>query len=230
MIDIQKSSKILFPEIKRSGAKIFGVVKIGEMNTASRKPLTLIDLCDMSLPVDLFCFQCEIVRGKHTKHCKLCEKCYYRMDHHCLFLMKCVGHNNHTRFVWFLILTAFVMSMFVLQALLSARHTYPDDTWSVILSNMFWTDCWVLSMVLLNIASVAWASSLIRFQLSVVGRAQTTYFQQKIVTLTPIEQLMNIINFLQGKQFYAKDYEFNESTIMTKPYPVQPSAHTAHVV
>lgn len=136
--------------------------------------------------------------------------------------MKCVGHNNHTRFVWFLILTVFVMSMFVLQAFLSVQSLHPEEAISKLLLDMFWNDGWVLSMVIQNIASVIWALSLIKFQLTVVGRAQTTFFQQKIVTLTPIEQLMNIINFLQGKQAYAKDYEFNDSAV--KPYPVQAHA------
>lgn len=174
----------------------------------------------------------QVVRSKHTKHCKLCDLCYYRMDHHCLFLLKCVGYNNHTRFVWFLIETAFVMAMYVLQAMLYARAKYPDIYYMNLFVEMFWRDCWVLSMVILNSGSIVWAISLVHFQLRVVARGQTTYFQQRISTLTPVDKLFNILHFLQAKPVYATDYEFDTNETdkpyigkkgypVQKPYPVQ---------
>lgn len=139
------------------------------------------------------------------------------MDHHCLFLLKCVGYNNHARFVWFLIETAFVMAMFVFQAYLYVAAKYPEKKFSEMILDMFWTDGWLLSMVLLNLGSIIWAISLVKYQLNVVARGQTTYFQQKISTLTSIDKLYNVIYFLQGKSVYVTDIEVNESP----KYPVQ---------
>lgn len=139
------------------------------------------------------------------------------MDHHCLFLLKCVGYNNHARFVWFLIETAFVMAIFVFQAYLYVAAKYPEKKFSEMILDMFWTDGWLLSMVLLNLGSIIWAISLVKYQLNVVARGQTTYFQQKISTLTSIDKLYNVIYFLQGKSVYVTDIEVNESP----KYPVQ---------
>ena len=37
-----------------------------------------------------------------TKHCRLCETCFLSLDHHCLFLLRCVARNNHRAFVFFM--------------------------------------------------------------------------------------------------------------------------------
>lgn len=95
------------------------------------------------------------------------------------------------------------------------------------LINMFWDEGWLLSMVLLNIASIAWAISLVKYQLDVVARGQTTYFQHLSSTLTPVDKALNILYFLRGKRVYASDTEFAGSDFLTnpakinKPYPVQ---------
>lgn len=153
----------------------------------------------------------QIIKTKVTKHCKICEKCYYRMDHHCLFLLKCIGYNNHTRFVWFIILTDIVMAIFVLQGVLWILDKYPraDFTYSEIFLELFWRNCWVLSMMFLNIASIVWAASLIQFQLKVVARGHTTYFQHKVSILTPTEKLINVVNFLLGKAPFALGLSFD---------------------
>ena len=155
-------------------------------------------------------FQFQIVKTKVTKHCKLCDKCYYRMDHHCLFLLKCVGYNNHARFVWFLIVTVAVMSIFILLAVFWALDKYPvkDYKYAELIFEMFWRDCWVLCMVVLNIASTLWAISLIQYQLKVVSRGHTTYFQHAANYLTSTEKMINMINFLMGKAPYVSGISF----------------------
>ncbi|XP_053388188.1 uncharacterized protein LOC123563484 [Mercenaria mercenaria] len=203
-----------------------GVVKTGELNEKTRQPVTLSDLCDKNSTMELFCHECEIVRSKVTKHCKLCDLCYYRMDHHCLFLLKCVAYNNHARFVWFLIETAFVMSMFVFQAYLYVKSKYPEKPYKTMIPDMFWDDCWILSMVFLNVGSIIWAISLIKYQLDVVARGHTTYFQQKISTLTAVDKLFNVLYFLRGRAVYITDFEFDEKEKQyptQKGYPVQPA-------
>ena len=37
-----------------------------------------------------------------TKHCRLCDACVLGLDHHCLFLTRCVAVNNHRAFVFFM--------------------------------------------------------------------------------------------------------------------------------
>ena len=49
-----------------------------------------------------FCVICyTMAKTKRTKHCKLCEVCVTDMDHHCLYLLTCIGRHNHRLFIVF---------------------------------------------------------------------------------------------------------------------------------
>lgn len=57
----------------------------------------------MPLPQLFFCETCLIVEAVPTRHCKLCESCISKFDHHCLFIGRCVGLKNHRDFVLLII-------------------------------------------------------------------------------------------------------------------------------
>lgn len=48
-----------------------------------------------------WCFLCEEVRVKGTKHCYSCRKCVAGFDHHCPFLNTCIGSKNYALFIGF---------------------------------------------------------------------------------------------------------------------------------
>lgn len=48
-----------------------------------------------------WCFLCEEVRVKGTKHCYSCRKCVDGFDHHCPFLNTCIGSKNYALFIGF---------------------------------------------------------------------------------------------------------------------------------
>ncbi len=65
-----------------------------------------------------YCIACNIEQPIRSKHCKSCNKCVARFDHHCpwigkdfLYLIhynsiskgKCIGEKNHQLFFWFLV-------------------------------------------------------------------------------------------------------------------------------
>ncbi|CRK86982.1 CLUMA_CG000795, isoform A [Clunio marinus] len=41
-------------------------------------------------------------KAPRAHHCRKCDRCVAKMDHHCVYLNNCVGHGNHSHFVWFL--------------------------------------------------------------------------------------------------------------------------------
>lgn len=49
-----------------------------------------------------FCFFCNGLKPLRCHHCKTCQRCVMRMDHHCPWTGNCVGQDNQKFFVQFL--------------------------------------------------------------------------------------------------------------------------------
>lgn len=52
------------------------------------------------------CTTCNIPKLARSKHCRVCDVCVSRFDHHCIWLNNCVGERNYRWFLSFLILHA----------------------------------------------------------------------------------------------------------------------------
>lgn len=46
-----------------------------------------------------FCATCEALQPPRTWHCKTCNQCILKRDHHCLFTGCCIGHRNQRYFL-----------------------------------------------------------------------------------------------------------------------------------
>ena len=51
---------------------------------------------------NLFCQKCSKKRPGRAHHCKICNQCILKMDHHCPWIANCVGHGNQKYFYTFL--------------------------------------------------------------------------------------------------------------------------------
>jgi palmitoyltransferase len=58
-----------------------------------------------------------------SKHCRYCDKCVHRFDHHCKWLNNCVGSANYRSFVAVLVSTlCFTALQLALSVTLAAKY------------------------------------------------------------------------------------------------------------
>lgn len=50
-----------------------------------------------------FCVSCMVRKPLRSKHCKRCERCVAKSDHHCPWVNNCVANNNHRHFVLYVL-------------------------------------------------------------------------------------------------------------------------------
>lgn len=74
------------------------------------------------------CQTCQLPKPARSKHCRLCNVCTAKNDHHCLWVMNCVSRDNY---VWFLAMISSLGTMLaygtylaysLLSRSLAARH------------------------------------------------------------------------------------------------------------
>eukprot|EP01117_Protostelium_nocturnum_P011161 TRINITY_DN4054_c0_g1_i2.p1 TRINITY_DN4054_c0_g1~~TRINITY_DN4054_c0_g1_i2.p1 ORF type:complete len:231 (-),score=50.77 TRINITY_DN4054_c0_g1_i2:174-866(-) len=71
----------------------------------------LVDINDdmvltaMALPMmsPRFCRKCNLPKPPRCHHCSVCRRCVLKMDHHCPWMLTCIGFYNQKYFLSFLI-------------------------------------------------------------------------------------------------------------------------------
>ncbi|XP_052192921.1 probable protein S-acyltransferase 12 [Diospyros lotus] len=52
-----------------------------------------------------YCIHCENGKPPRCHHCSVCQRCVLKMDHHCIWVVNCVGACNYKFFLLFLLYT-----------------------------------------------------------------------------------------------------------------------------
>lgn len=67
-------------------------------------PQPLVSSTDQ-VPGLRYCNKCENYKPPRCHHCRVCQRCILKMDHHCVWVVNCVGARNYKFFLLFLIYT-----------------------------------------------------------------------------------------------------------------------------
>ncbi|KAJ5168676.1 uncharacterized protein N7482_004270 [Penicillium canariense] len=133
------------------------------------------------------CRTCNFVKPARSKHCSFCQACVSRHDHHCVWLMNCVGANNY---VYFLSLLLSVSVLLIYGTLLgysllcqTLRHFIPLDiqaamkgwtmyfhVWSIVLTR----DPKIGTVTLLMLMTAPLAAAFLAYHTYLIWAGMTT--------------------------------------------------------
>ncbi|KIX02695.1 uncharacterized protein Z518_08637 [Rhinocladiella mackenziei CBS 650.93] len=130
-----------------------------------------------------FCVQCMIRKPLRSKHCRRCNRCVAKIDHHCPWIHNCVGNNNLRHFYIYILSLEIGIILYV-RLVLSYLALLPvpsDDAISQchILSASLCTfvlrDPWTVALAFWTCLQLVWVTMLIVVQTVQISKNQTTY-------------------------------------------------------
>ena len=133
-----------------------------------------------------FCISCENRKPLRSKHCKICQRCIGKFDHHCPWVWNCVGVGNHRQFLVFVGTLIIGISLFDILAFIYFTSA-PDLTKidprqlpaSCSISQTFCQlaayDSFTLSIAIWATLQLVWTMMLMVSQLWMVSRQMTTF-------------------------------------------------------
>ena len=127
-----------------------------------------------------FCVTCMIRTPLRSKHCRRCQRCVAKHDHHCPWVYNCIGVNNHRHFFLYLInmtLGILTYDLAVYHYLKAAAAEASDqcNILSPALCQVANADTFTLLVAVWGTLQLSWVSMLLFVQFVQVSRAMTTY-------------------------------------------------------
>ncbi|CAK7263616.1 palmitoyltransferase akr1 [Sporothrix epigloea] len=134
-----------------------------------------------------FCVPCMIRTPLRSKHCRRCQRCVAKHDHHCPWVYNCIGVNNHRHFFLYLInltigvlLFDVIVYYYLTGAVASAEtagtpgydrcNLLSPELCAVVNAGAF-----ALLVAIWATLQLSWVSMLLFVQFVQVSRAMTTY-------------------------------------------------------
>ncbi|KAG6103730.1 palmitoyltransferase akr1 [Claviceps sp. LM219 group G6] len=127
-----------------------------------------------------FCVTCMIRTPLRSKHCRRCQRCVAKHDHHCPWVYNCIGINNHRHFFLYLVcLTLGILSydwiIYYYFDLISAKSSETCAVFGPAFCKLINADGYTLLLTIWTNLQLVWVTMLVFTQLVQVSRAMTTF-------------------------------------------------------
>ena len=139
------------------------------------------------------------------------------MDHHCLFLLRCIAKDNHRHFVLLIFLTLLSQLLFLAYSVQYLCLLHPSSPlWDVGVA-IAHQHGWLWGLWLLNVPSILWGVSLLCMQLRLTSNGLTMVWHPKApnmknlshAKLSRADRLRNVRNFLAGRRIFTAAELYN---------------------
>ncbi|KAK9058955.1 hypothetical protein SSX86_021572 [Deinandra increscens subsp. villosa] len=74
-----------------------------------------------------YCRKCNVIKPPRSHHCSVCGRCVLKMDHHCVWVVNCVGALNYKYFLLFLFYTLLETTLVTLSLLPYFMAFFSDE-------------------------------------------------------------------------------------------------------
>ncbi|KAL6710911.1 palmitoyltransferase akr1 [Coniothyrium glycines] len=147
-----------------------------------------------------FCVNCMVRKPLRSKHCKRCDRCVAKSDHHCPWVNNCVANNNHRHFVFYVLFLELGIAVWIRLALayLEILET-PKGVQCAVLSpelcQILNKDPYTIVLSIWASFQLTWVTMLLCVQLLQVAQNLTTYESMRghLHSATPADALNSFV-------------------------------------